>query len=174
MFAGVMTGLEELRRDMTTEFGRVEERAHQGQEKLRDELTNVKSQAKVDRAQLIHNTYAHTMTSLEKKLDARSDLMMRKLDVIINGRNREERSNPKEHLRQENDRDGARSQVRDRIINLIIGRDPGQPNRCQVGQTRYRRSGCHPGDTIAHSATSQIVARSDYSVAGHNDVCLDV
>ena len=51
MFAGVMTGLEEMRRDMTKRIDRVEERDHQGQEKLRDELTNVKSQARVDQAQ---------------------------------------------------------------------------------------------------------------------------
>ena len=50
MFAGVMTGLEELRRDMTKRIDLVEEKAHQGQEKLRDELTNVKSQARVDQA----------------------------------------------------------------------------------------------------------------------------
>ena len=116
MFAGVMKGLEELRRDMTKRIDRVEEKAHRGQEELRDELTHVKSQARVDQAQLIRNTdqclaeslsqankeseekevrmtrdierllndhdntYAHTMTSLEKKLDAKSDLMMRKLE----------------------------------------------------------------------------------------------
>ena len=45
MFAGVMTSLEEMRRDMTKKTDRVEERAHQSQEKLRDELTNVRSQA---------------------------------------------------------------------------------------------------------------------------------
>ena len=91
----------------------MDKRAHQGQEKLRDELTNVKSQARVDQAQLIGNTdqclavslaqatkeseerevrmtreierllndhdnpYAHAMTSLEKRLDAKSDLMTR-------------------------------------------------------------------------------------------------
>ena len=33
MFAGVMTGLEELRRDMTKKLDQVEERAHQGQER---------------------------------------------------------------------------------------------------------------------------------------------
>ena len=54
--ANVMTGLEELRRDMTRRMDRVEERAHQGQEKLRDELTDVKSQARTDQAQLIRNT----------------------------------------------------------------------------------------------------------------------
>ena len=56
MFAGVMTGLEELRRDMTKRIDRVEERAFQGHEKLQDELTNVKSQARVDQAQLVRNT----------------------------------------------------------------------------------------------------------------------
>ena len=145
MFAGVMTGVEELRRVMTKRIDRVEERAHQGQEKLRDELTNVKSQARVDQAQLIRNTdqclaeslaqatkeseekevrmtreierllkdhdktYAHTMTSLEKRLDAKSDLMMRKLDEILNGSNREELSAPRERSRLANDEDGARS-----------------------------------------------------------------
>ena len=54
-------------------------------------------------------TYAHTMTSLEKGLDAKSDLMMRKLDEILNGGNREERSNPRERSRQANDGDGAGS-----------------------------------------------------------------
>ena len=41
---------------MTKRIDRVEERAHQGQQKLRDELTNVKSQARVDQAQLSRNT----------------------------------------------------------------------------------------------------------------------
>ena len=59
MFTGVMTGLEELRRDMIERIDRVEERAHQSQEKLRGELTHVKSQARVDQAQLIRNTQAN-------------------------------------------------------------------------------------------------------------------
>ena len=144
-FAGVMTGLEKLRRDMTKRIDRVEERAHQGQESLRDELTHVKSQARIDQAQLIRNTdqclaesssqakkesqerearmtreierllkdhdntYAHTLTSLEERLDAKSDLIMRKLDEILNGSNREERSNPRNCTGQANDADRARS-----------------------------------------------------------------
>ena len=147
-FAGVMNGLDELRRDMTKRIDQVDERAHQGQENLRDELTHVKSQARVDQAQLIRNTdqclaeslaqakkesqerearmtreierllndhdstYAHTMTSLEKKLDAKSDLMMRKLDAILNGSNWEERSNPRERSRHANDGDGTGSYAR--------------------------------------------------------------
>ena len=60
----------------------------------------------------LDNTYAHTMTSLEKKLDAKSDLMMRKLEEILNGSNREERPAPREDSRQANDGDGAHSYTR--------------------------------------------------------------
>ena len=139
MFAGVMTSVEKLRRDMTKRIDRVEERAEQGQEKLQDELTDVKSQARTDQAQLIRNTdqclaaneseerdimmtreierllndhdntYAHTMISLEKRLDAKSDLMMRKLDEILNGSNLEKRPSPRKHSRQAIDGDGDRS-----------------------------------------------------------------
>ena len=49
------------------------------------------------------------MTSLEKRLDAKSDLMMRKLDELSNGSNREERSAPRERSRQANDGNGASS-----------------------------------------------------------------
>ena len=55
------------------------------------------------------NTYAHTMTSLEKRRDVKSDLMMRKLHKILNGSNRDERSAPKERSRQTNDGEGAHS-----------------------------------------------------------------
>ena len=142
MFAGVMNGLDELRQDMTKRIDQVDERAHQGRENLRDELTHAKSQARVDQAQLIRNTdqcladkesqerearmtkeierllndhdstYAHTMTSLEKRLDAKSDLMMRKLDAILNGSNWQERSNQRERSRHANDGDGTGSNAR--------------------------------------------------------------
>ena len=148
MFAGVMNGLDELRRDMTKRIDQVDERAHQGRQNLRDELTHAKSQARVDQAQLIRNTdqclaeslaqankesqereakmtreierllndhdstYAHTMTSLEKRLDAKSDLMMRKLDAILNGSNWQERSNQRECSRHAKDEDGTGSNAR--------------------------------------------------------------
>ena len=148
MFAGVMNCLDKLRWDMTKRIDQVDERGHKGQEDLRDELTHVKSQARVDQAQLIRNTnqclaeslaqankesyerearmtreierclndhdstYAHTMTSLEKRLDAKSDLMMRKLDAILNGSNWKERSNQRERSRHANDGDGTGSNAR--------------------------------------------------------------
>ena len=215
MFAGVLTGLEELRRDMTNRIDRVEERAHRGQEKLRDELTHVKSQARVHQAQFFHNTdqclaesltqakkeseeresritreikrlmndhdntYAHTMTSLETRLDAKSDLMMRKLDEILSGSNREECSAPRERSRQANDGDGPRryagpSKVREQVTNLSTGSGPGQPLKAKLDKPGLATGGCHTGDKIAHCATSQINARSDYDLTGHNDIRFDV
>ena len=52
------------------------------------------------------------MTSLEKRLDAKSDLMMRKLDAIVNGSYWKERSNPRERSRHANDGDGTGSYAR--------------------------------------------------------------
>ena len=123
MYAGVMTGLEELRRDMTKRIDQVDERAHQGRENLRDELTHVKSQARVDQAQLIRNTdqrLAERLAQANRESEEREarmtgeierflNLMMRKLDEILNGSNRKKRSNPRERSRQANDRDGADS-----------------------------------------------------------------
>ena len=91
------------------------------------------------------NTYAHTLTSLQKRLDAKNDLMMRKLDEILNGGNREERSAPRERLRQADDEDRARSHVRAQPSSRTNyesnhGSDQGQPHRGQVGQTRSRRN----------------------------------
>ena len=167
MFAGVMTGLEELRRDMTKKRDRVKDWAQQGQEKLRNELTDVKSQARTDQAQLIRNTnqclaqslalaakeleerdirmvreierllndhdntYAHTMTSLEKRLDAISDLTMRKLDEILNGSNREERPSPREDSRQATDGDGAHS---------YAGAQPGSRTKFESNRSERPRA----------------------------------
>ena len=145
MFAGVITGLKELRWDMVMRTDRVEEKAQQGQEKLRGELTVVKSQARTNQTQLIRNTdqclaeslalatkeaeerysrkrrdierllndhdntYAHRMTSMEKKLEAKSDLMMRTFDEILNGSNSEKRPASMEDSRLATDGDGAHS-----------------------------------------------------------------
>ena len=175
MFAGVMTGLEELRRDMTKRMDRVEERAHQGKESLRDELTHVKSQAIINQAQLIRNTdqclaeslaqaskesqdrearmtreieqllndhdntYAHTMTSLEERLDAKSDLMMRMLDEILNGSNQEERSNPEDRTGQANDGDGGTQPCR--------GHQSSRSNYESRNRERPRAAPSRPGWT---------------------------
>ena len=82
-----MIGLEELRRDLTKKIDRVEERAHQGQEKLRDELTNVKSQARVDQAQLIRNTdqcLAESLAQATKESEEREVRMTREIERMLN------------------------------------------------------------------------------------------
>ena len=123
-------------------------------------------------------TYAHTMTSLEKRLDTKSDLMMQKLDEILNRSNREERSAPRERSRQANDGDGARSRGPAKFENELRiqaqGVAQGSPIEARLDKPGPVGGGCHPGDKIAHCARSQISARSDYGLTGHNDVCFDV
>ena len=90
------------------------------------------------------DTCAHTMISLEKRLDAKSDLMMRKLDEISNGRNREKRPFPGRTLaRQLLEREPKviprPSRGQDQILILITGREPGQPRRGRVGRTQSHR-----------------------------------
>ena len=125
------------------------------------------------------NTYAHTMTSLEKRLDVKLDLMIWKLDEILNGSNREKCSAPRERSRQANDGDGARSyagaqpslrtnyESKHRKRSRAAPSRPGWTNPDPLEGMSPRRHDCH-------CATSQISARSDYSLAGHNDVCFDV
>ena len=86
MFAGVMNGLDELRRDMTKRIDQVDERAHKGQENLRDELTHVKSQARVDQAQLIRNTdqcLAESLAQASKESYKREARMTREIERLL-------------------------------------------------------------------------------------------
>ena len=66
------------------------------------------------------------------------------------------------------------NKVRERTTNLGIGSGPGQPPRGLLDESSPTGSRCYPGDRVAHCATSQVSARSDYGLAGHDDVCLDV
>ena len=92
------------------------------------------------------NSYAHTMTSLEKRLDAISDLMMRKLDEVLNGSNREkrpsqERTHDRRLVEMEPTAMPGPSRDQEQVLSLITGRDPGQPGRGRVGrdQSQWRR-----------------------------------
>ena len=72
---------------MTKRINRVEERAHQGQEKLRDELTHVKSQARVDQAQLIHNTdqcLVESLAQANKESEENEVRMTREIERLLN------------------------------------------------------------------------------------------
>ena len=82
-----MTGLEELRRDMTKRLDQVDERAQQGRENLRDELTHVKSQARVDQAQLIRNTdqcLAESLAQANKESEEKEARMTREIERLLN------------------------------------------------------------------------------------------
>ena len=88
MFAGVMAGLEELRHDMTKKMDRVEERAQKGHERLRDELTDLKSQARRDQAQLIRDTdqcLAESLALATKEPQERDVKMTREFERLLNG-----------------------------------------------------------------------------------------
>ena len=186
IIAGVMTGLEELRRDMTKRIDQclAESLAQATKE---SEEREVRMTREIERLLNDHdNTYAHTMTSLEKTLDAKSDLMMRKLDEILNRDNREECSAPSERSRQANDGDracghaGAQPSSRSNYESNHRERPKAAPSRPDWTNPVPPEADTPPppppprGDPIAHCATSQISARSDYSLAGHNDVCLKV
>ena len=172
MFAGVMTGLEELRQDLTKMIDRVEESAQQGHERLRDELADAKSQARSEQAQLIRNTdhciaeslalaikeseerysrmkreferllndhdstYAHTMINLEERLDAKADLMMRNLDEILSGSNRDNRLAPLEDSRQAADGSGAHSYagVQPRARTSFVSKHRERPREATRGR----------------------------------------
>ena len=56
IFANVRTGLEKLRQGIRKRNDRVQQRAQQGHMRLRDELADVKSQAKSDQSHLIQKT----------------------------------------------------------------------------------------------------------------------
>ena len=170
------TSLEELRQSMTKKIDRVEERAQQSHEALRDKLADAKLQARSEQAQVIRNidqclaetlalvtqelaernsrmtreierllndhdnTYAHTMTSLEKRLDAKAYLMMLKLDEILKGSNQENQCGPMEDSRQATDKSETHRHAyppRSRTsLSLTIVRDPGQSRQGQVGRIR--------------------------------------
>ena len=97
--------------------------------------------------------------------------MMRKLDEILNRSNREERSNPRERSRQANDGDGVGS--------YAGAEQSSRTNYESRNRERPRAAPLRPGWTNpvppeANATPETRLPRSDYGLAGHNDVCLDV
>ena len=77
------------------------------------------------------NTYAHTMTSLEKRLDPKVGLTMRKLDELLSSSNLENCHAPAENSCQATGEDGASimqgpSRDQEPALNLTMGRDTRQ------------------------------------------------
>ena len=103
---------EDLERE---EVERTDETSERSEVEPREEVLfkgMSKSETKSHRWRRENSHSANTHSSLEKRLDAKSDLMMRKLDAILNGSNWEERSNPRERSRHANDGDGTGSYAR--------------------------------------------------------------
>ena len=72
---------------MSKKIDLVEERAQQGQEKLRNELTDVKSQARTHQAQLIRNTdqcLAQSLALAAKESEERDTRMAREIEQMLN------------------------------------------------------------------------------------------
>ena len=117
----------------------------------------------------LDNTYAHRMTNLEKRLDAKADLMMQELDEILSGSNRENRPAPMGDSLQASDESGA---------HICAGAQPRSRTRFEPDH-RSRSGWTDPvppeaAATFIDNATSQISARSDYRLARHDDVRFNV
>ena len=81
------------------------------------------------------NTYARTMTGLERRLDAKSDLMMRKLDAVLNGSTWGENSDPRERSRQANDGERMGSSARAKRSSRT-NYEPGNKERPRAAPSR--------------------------------------
>ena len=156
MFAGVMNGLDELRRDMTKRIDQVDERAHHGRENLRDEQTHVKSQARFDQAQLIRNTdqcLAESLAQANKESEEREARMTREIERLLNNHDNtyahamtslEKRLDAKSDLMMRkldailngNNR-GKRSNSRERSRHANDGDGTGSNARAHSSRTNY-------------------------------------
>ena len=87
LFADVMTLLEELQQDLTKRFNRVEEKAQQGDERLRGELEDAKSQSNCHQVQLIEKTdqcLAESSDLATKKSEEKDRRMTPKIERLLN------------------------------------------------------------------------------------------
>ena len=86
--ASAMTGLEELRQDVTERFEREEERAQQGHQLLKDELAGANLQARRDEAELIRNIdqrLARSLALATKESEERENMMTRReIERLVN------------------------------------------------------------------------------------------
>ena len=116
------------------------------------------------------NTYAQTMTKLEKRLDAKADLMMRQLDDLMSSSNQENCSGPRENSWQA--ADGFRAPYmqrllrdREQVLSPTIERDLGKLRRGQVGGSNHVRGRRHIRGTFAFNTACQIGSRFAYRFA---------
>ena len=157
MFAGVMTGLEELRRDMTKRIDQVDERAHQGRENLSDELTHVKSHARVDQAQLIRNTdqrLAESLARANKESEEREARMTREIERLLN-----DHDNTYAHtMTSLEKRLDAKSDLMMRKLDAILNGN----NWEERSNPRERSRHANDGDGTGSYARAQQISRTNY------------
>ena len=157
MFAGVMTGLDERRRDMTKRIDQVDERAHQGRENWRDELTHVKSQARVDQAQLIRNTdqcLAESLAQANKESEEREARMTRDIEQLLN-----DHDNTYAHtMTSLEKRLDAKSDLMMRKLDEILNGS----NREERSNPRGRSRQANDGDGAGNYAGAQQNSRANY------------
>ena len=157
MFAGVMTGLEELRRDMTKKIDQVDERAHRGRENLRDELTHVKSHARVDQAQLIRNTdqrLAESLARAKKESEEREARMTREIERLLN-----DHDNTYAHtMTTLEKRLDAKSDPMMRKLDAILNGN----NWEERSNPRERSRHANDGDDTGSYARAQQISRTNY------------
>ena len=157
MFAGVMTGLDELRRDVTKIIDQVDERAHQGRENLRDELTHMKSQARVDQAQLIRNIdqcLAESLAQANKESEEREARMTREIERLLN-----DPDNTYAHtMTSLEKRLDAKSDLMMRKLDAILNGN----NREELSNPRERSRHANDGDSTGSYARAQQSSRTNY------------
>ena len=157
MFAGVMTGLDELRRDMTKRIDQVDERAHQSRENLRDELKHAKSQARVDQAQLIRNTdqcLAESLAQANKESQEKEARMTKEIERLLNDHD----STYAHTMTSLEKRLDAKSDLMMRKLDAILNGSNWQERSNQRERSRH----ANDGDGTGSNARAQQSSRTNY------------
>ena len=107
------------------------------------------------------NTYAQTMKNLERKIDAKADLVMRKLDELLSSSSQENRYGPSKKSRQATEgfrapRYAEAPRDREQVLSSVESRFDG---------SNHARGGSPIRGTFAHSAACQIGSRFDHHFA---------
>ena len=156
MFAGVMNGLDELRRDMTKRIDQVDERAHHGRESLKDELKHVKSQARFDQAQLIRNAdqcLAESLAQANKESEEREARMTREIDRLLNDHD----NTYAQTMTGLEKRLDAKSDLMMRKLDAILNGSSWQEH----SNSRERSRHANVGDDTGYSARAQQGSRTN-------------
>ena len=135
---------------------------------MRDELAQVRLQARIDQAQLICNTdqcLGESLAQANKESEQIEARMTREIERLLN-----DHDNTYAHTMTslEEKLDETKLRIEEQRAAK------GSPVKAWLDETGPTGGRYYSGDKVANCATSQFGARSDYGLPGHNDVCLDV